>query len=130
MVSGMAGLADELRQRSKDTAASANTLFESDDFEISVKKQSLFVIGQVKASLFSTLAEVLEELDYNARAREQTSQWDKRAEVLKRNEAIRRAAASGDWDEYDRIVKGGELATGGNASGGSSTGSDGAEGGS
>jgi len=119
----MAGLAETLRQRAKETALAATSMLDAEDFETSAKKQSLFIIGQVNANTFATMADVLEQIELTARTQTAEAIIERRASVLKRNDAIRRAAASGDWNEYDRLAAGGELAGVGSSS--VATGTDG-----
>lgn len=107
----MSALADDFRKRSKEQAESSVVLFDADDFATSPKKQALAIIGQVNSTLYSALAETVDYLRFSVGP---DSLNDRRAALLKRNDAIRLAAAkatmSGDWNEFDRLANGGDTA--------------------
>ena len=99
-------LAEEFRQRAKEQIGGSSALFEADDFERSAKKQALAVIGQVNATVLEGLADVVDLLDTIATLGGSGSSPanERRVKLLKVNDAIRKAAAKRDWNEFDRLT--------------------------
>ena len=115
-------LSDKFRQKASDQSAASLQMFEAEDFERSAKKQALAVIGQVNATLLDGLADVVDHLTLLAASGGGQAN-EKRLTILRTNDAIRRAAAKGDWSEFDRLsaelagIVGGATAGGGAAGG-------------
>ncbi len=96
-------LADDFRARAKDQAEASAAIFAlpDADFAASPKKQALAIIGQVNATTLRTVADAM---DYLSRTIGSDSVTARLAAKLAENNAIRSAAAKGDWDEFNRIV--------------------------
>jgi len=97
----MPTLPDEFRAKAKEQVAASAAMFEAEDFDASAKKQALAVIGQVNATVYSALADAM---DYVRLSVGSESSLARTAAFLRRNHAIRKAAARGDWNEFDRLV--------------------------
>jgi len=110
----MAGLPDSFRQRGKESNDASRAMLEAGDFEQSAHKQAMAIIGQVNAALFFALADMM---DYLRTTTGTDSALERRRAILQRNDAIRKAAATGNWDEFDRLTAGDDPAStgGGNA---------------
>lgn len=109
----MAVFGDSLRERSQAQEEAAKTLFESSKFDLEPKTQALAIVAKTTANVLHILADIVDYL----RASEDMDEDAKRREAyMERNNAIRNAAtlgsASGDWSEFDRLVKEFGTATG------------------
>lgn len=108
-------LADDFRQKSQASLDVSNAILESQLFQLeenTVLKQAVFaIIGQIKGITLSALADMIDHDPLSAIA-EKDTKMDARLAILKKhaelNNAIRIAAAKGNWDEFDRIT--GEIA--------------------
>jgi hypothetical protein len=100
----MPSLSETFRARAKEMRDASNVLLKSPELSTSIEKQVAATVGQVNATVLDALADMADLQTSGSQAVE----IDKRAESLKRNHAIRMAAArgfqSGNWDEYDRLV--------------------------
>ena len=99
----MSGLSEAFRQKASDQVAASSPLFDAPDFETNAKKQALAIIGQVNATIFGALADVLE----SGRLSAGTSAIRESVEAVSQlSSAIRlataRATVTGDWHEFDR----------------------------
>lgn len=97
---------DALRERCEKQEEAAKTLFESKRFDQEPKTQALAIVAKVTANLLYVLADTVDYL----RASESMDEDAKRREAyMERNNAIRNAAtlgaASGDWSNFDRLVR-------------------------
>ena len=110
-------LPTEFRQRAAQQRAASSVLVDADDFEQKPRNQVAAIVGQLNATIYDALADTI---DYLRGGEKIDMLADRRRAILERNDAIRRAAASGNWDEFDRLT--------GNA-GTSSPGSDATDGG-
>ena len=104
----MAELSDVFRRRSQEQAASSAALFDEEDFDENPKKQALAIIGQVNATVLDAFADVLDNSTLLGKSAAASALFERRKKVLERNDAIRMAAAKGEWDEFDRLAAGGE----------------------
>jgi hypothetical protein len=98
-------IAIEFSRRSDEQAESAATLFESADFATNPKKQALFVVGKTSANMLRAMAELSTFMAITDRMGVSASRQEKR---LEQSNAIRVAVAAGNWDEFDRLVQGGD----------------------
>lgn len=118
----MTTLAEDFREKAKQNVEGSTTLFDAPDFAADAKKQAMAVIGQVNATVYSALADMM---DYQQLSASADAAMERRRAVIKRNHEIRiaasNAAATGDWNEFDRLVNSdrnpavGEPANGGGA---------------
>lgn len=99
----MSGLADDFRLKAKAQVQATGVLIENLDQQ--QKGLVAAIVGQVNGALYMALADML---DYQAREATLDVGLARMAANLKKTDAIRKAAASGDWNEYDRLVAGGE----------------------
>lgn len=99
----MAAISDDFRARAKQQAEASIALFDSADFDAKPKTQALAIIGQVNATLYTALADMADYLRTSAGADRLSART---GTLLKRNDAIRQAAAKGDWVEFDKLVNG------------------------
>lgn len=95
-------LADHFRAKAKLQRDAANTLLGAGDFDTSAEKQVAATVGQVNANTLEALADLIE---YQHATESGGSLAAKRRAILERNDAIRRAAARGQWDEFDRLTE-------------------------
>lgn len=102
----MAELSETFRRRSKEQSESSLALFAEADFDTNAKKQAMFVIGQVNATMLDALADVLDNGTLLGKSAAASALFERRRKVLERNDAIRLAAAKGEWDEFDRLAAG------------------------
>ncbi len=96
-------LADDFRARAKEQAESSAAIFALPDvdFDASPKKQALFIVGQVNATVLKSLADAM---DYLSKTTGSTSLTQRIMSRLASNDALRTAAARGDWDAFDKLV--------------------------
>ena len=101
----MNSLARDFTRRAEEQTKSAVTLFEAADFAINPKNQALFVVGKTTANLFHALAELTAYLGATDQLDEMAA---RRKEIMEKSNAIRtaaaRAAATENWDEFDRLT--------------------------
>ena len=98
----MPTLGDDFRVRAAEQHQAALTLLESTEFATDPKKRAAFVVGKVTANTLQLLGELV---DYLHGTEVMTVAEARRAEIMERNDAIRNAAAAGEWSEFDRLVK-------------------------
>jgi hypothetical protein len=110
-------LADEFRTRAKEHRDAANSLIDASAI-LTDRNHVAATVGHVTAQLYTALADME---DYHHRAEEVESATARRRAILERNDAIRKAAARGDWDEFDRLT-GIESDASGSTSGGDAEG--------
>ena len=101
----MATLADNFRAKAKQYIDASSVLLASDEYKTDVTKQISIVVAQVNANTFQSLADIV---DWHDRGNRVGGMIDRAGLLLKKNDAIRKAAASGNWDEFDKLVNGGE----------------------
>lgn len=99
----MSGLSEDFRSRAATQAEASAALFNEPDFQTNAKKQALAIIGQVNSTIYGGLADMLDTLP---KAMGSESMLARRLESLRRNDAIRKAAAKGEWSEFDKLVAG------------------------
>lgn len=100
----MAGIADDFRARSKANAEASETLMKANDFGPS--KPIPFasaIIGQVNATIYLALADMM---DFTRLSTGLDATSQRRMKILEINNAIRVAAAKGDWDGFDKLSAG------------------------
>lgn len=97
----MSALSDDFRKRAAGQIAASAPLLEEPDFVNNPKKQALFIIGQINATILTVAADAedIQKLT-DAQAAEQA----RIRESMEKFNAIRQATAKGDWDEFDRLV--------------------------
>jgi hypothetical protein len=104
----MSALSESFRKKASDQVAASAPLFDEPDFDTNAKKQALAIIGQVNATVLTSLADVLESGRLNSSA---SAIRDSVGASSNLNNAIRLAAAratvTGDWNEFDRLASGG-----------------------
>lgn len=98
-------LSDKWREKAASNTEGSNALFDEADFATNPKKQVLATIGQVNATIYSALADLLDDLSVQ-RSAGADAVTEKRRAMLRRTNDIRTAAARGDWDEFDRLAAG------------------------
>jgi hypothetical protein len=91
----------ELHRRASDQRAAAAVMLESVDLGTEPKKQVTAIVGFCTANVLDALADVL---DYLRESPGLDAKMAERRKIMERNDAIRRAAAKGDWAEFDRLV--------------------------
>jgi hypothetical protein len=94
-------LPETYRQRAKEQRDAANGLIDEPDILSNATKLISAIVGHVNASVMESLADVM---DYQRGAAGVDSATAKRHAIIQRNEAIRLAAARGDWSEFDRLA--------------------------
>lgn len=99
-------LADDFRARAKANAEGSNSLFEAADFDTSPRKQVMATIGQVNATIYTALADKLEQSGSSAGAADPMLAL--RKSIIEKNNAVRKAAAygysTGDWSNFDKLT--------------------------
>lgn len=90
-------------------------LMDADDLDTNTTKQIAATVGLVSANMFEGLAMLAAMMGAPA----PDPAMERRRAILERNDAIRTAAARGDWDEFDKLVSG-NGASGGDGEGGGS----------
>lgn len=108
----MTKLSDDFRQRAKTNAEGSNTLLAAEDFDTSPKKQALAIIGQVNATIYSALADMMD-----LGTGRHSALADSVSSRLALNSALRTAAAKGEWDEFNRLAGATGVADGGATNG-------------
>jgi hypothetical protein len=96
-------LSDDFRTKAKQNVDGSVSLFESADFATDPKKQAMAVIGQVNATIYSALADMLEQSSSPAGADPLVSVLSRH---IARNAAIRKAAFSGTDAEFNDAING------------------------
>jgi hypothetical protein len=99
----MTDLAQDFERRAKEQTEAAQTLIEAADFNTDPKKQTLFVVGKVTGKFLHALAELTAYLKATDQLDEAAA---RRQEIVERSNAIRTAAALGNWDEVNRLAAG------------------------
>lgn len=94
-------LAEDFRARAKAQREAANTLLGAADLKSNAEKQIAATVGQVNATLLEALADVL---DYQKAADRLSPLAARRQTILEKNNAVRIAAARGQWEEFDRLT--------------------------
>ncbi len=112
----MTSLGDDFRKRSAEQHKAAMAVLELPTFSVEPKSQALFVVGKVTANLLELLGETVDYLHGTATMDALAKQ---RAKTLEKTNAIRNAAAAGEWGEFNRLVR--------EFGGGSPAGGDGVE---
>ena len=97
----MQSLGENFRSRSAEQHENALALLKSPEFITDPEKQAMFVVGKLTANVLHVLGEMVDYLDG---AGKMNAADDRRTKILERNDAIRNAAASGNWEEFDRLV--------------------------
>jgi len=97
----VSALGDEFRRRAKDQREAANTILAAADLQTSAEKQITATVGHVNANLLDALADLV---DYDQAKNGADRLAVRRLTILERNDAIRTAAARGDWAEFDRLA--------------------------
>jgi hypothetical protein len=96
-------LSDDFRTKAKQNVDGSVSLFEVADFATDPKKQAMAVIGQVNATIYSALADMLEQSGAPAGADPLVSVLSRH---IARNAAIRKAAFSGTDAEFNDAING------------------------
>ena len=101
----MATLSESFRQHAVEQRKASNVLMEANPTlgQISTEKLVASIVGQVNANALETMADAL---DYLQKTAGSDGLLDRRRKILERNDAIRTAAAKGDWNEFDKLVSG------------------------
>lgn len=95
-------LAIDFAKRAEELDLAAKTLLDSTDFEVSRKTQSLFIVGQVTANVMHVMADMVGFLAQTGAIDEVHA---RRAKLMEANNAIRLAAAAGNWERFNELVK-------------------------
>lgn len=99
----MSVLGDEFRANAHAQSAAADAIFKAEDFDTNPTKQATAIIGKVNSTLYSVAARLAEQRDF-PEVNKKTSLLEKRLAILKQNDAVRQAAATGDWEAFDKLV--------------------------
>jgi hypothetical protein len=99
----MNALATKFRESAREKSDLADKIMAETSFAADPKNQITVVVGKVVAHMLVALADVLEFQDG---ARQIDGKAERRRQSLEKNDAIRRAAAAGNWDEFDQLVAG------------------------
>lgn len=91
----------EFRNRARQQREAANVLLAGSEILTDPKKQVAATVGHVASHLFDALADLVE---YQQADLEGDTMASRRRAILERNNAIRKAAARGDWNEFDRLT--------------------------
>jgi hypothetical protein len=94
-------LADDFRSRAEEQRESAHSLLGAVDIETSASKRITAVVGFVNASTLEALADLA---DYLRQGVQLTRLSDRQRKALEKNDAIRIAAATGDWNRFDELI--------------------------
>ena len=94
-------LSTDFRERAEQQRAAATVVLESTEFDRNPRKQAAAIVGQVNATVFDALADMV---DYLRNCEKIDDVAARRRAILERNDAIRRAAAVGNWDEFDKLT--------------------------
>jgi hypothetical protein len=94
-------LSTDFRQRAVQQRDASFVLVNADDFEQKPRNQVAAIVGQLNATIYDALADTIDYLRGGERI---DAIADRRRAILERNDAIRRAAASGNWNEFDRLT--------------------------
>jgi hypothetical protein len=108
----MSALGDSFRERAGEQHAAALAILETATFPTDPKAQVTFVVGKVTANVLQLLGETVDVLEGTATLDNLSA---RRAKILEKTNGIRDAAATGEWDEFDRLVR--ELGRGGHTAG-------------
>jgi len=113
--------AADFRKRAANQREAATTLLDGADIATDPKKQIAATVGYVASYLYDALADLVE---YQAAVEAGGTLTAQRRAVLERNSAMRRAAAQGNWDEFDRLagIDDAHAGTGGSGSDGTGAG--------
>jgi hypothetical protein len=95
-------LADDFRRRAKEQRDAATLLLGSDTLFSDEKKQIAVIVGQVTANLYDGLADMV---SYLRAASDKDGIQDLRRRHAQFNDAVRKASAAGDWDQFERLIK-------------------------
>lgn len=106
----MSRLAKQYRDLAAEHNSAARSLYDSDTFITDTRKQTNAVVGFVSSKLYHALADMVEYFEGKEQLDPKIAQ---RKAILERNEAIRKAAARGDWDEFDKLSAGSSNEQGG-----------------
>jgi hypothetical protein len=97
----MTAFSESLRARAKQLREAANTLLGAEDYATNHEKQCAAIVGQVTANVQESLADLA---DYLRSTDAVDLATQRRRAILEKNDAIRRAAASSNWAEFDRLT--------------------------
>ena len=93
-------VSSHLRKLATEYKAASLPLFDEKDFATNGKKQVMATIGQTSGNVLFALADMLDGLDMEHFQLDRISRVTK---IARYNDALRRLAAAGQWDEYYRI---------------------------
>ena len=116
----MSALSDQMRARATEFRDGAATLLTDENkskLAADIHQQIAAIVGKVGALTLDAMADVIESGGAIAVLDAKTQ---RRKMILEKNDAIRRAAAAGKWDEVERLAAGFDPGTG--ASAGTATG--------
>jgi hypothetical protein len=106
----MASLPEEYRQKASEQRELSKQLVEDPKLLEKPKLLVAAIAGQVNATVLSSLADVM---DYLRVTTGQDSRLQRLNDIVTRANALRTAAARGDWSELDKMTEGEEPANGG-----------------
>lgn len=116
-------LADSFRSRAKQQRDLANELITTQplirqdaDGKFDAQNLVTAIVGHLNATILETNADAM---DYLRVTTGEDSLISRRKRIMERNDAIRTAAARGDWEEFDRLAAGDDPA--GSVEGGNAT---------
>jgi hypothetical protein len=98
-------LPDDYRSRAQLQRGIANELLGEADILTNPTKFVSAIVGQVNATVLEGLADAMDYLRLaNVEKPEAEHQFARHRKLSEHNNAIRRAAALGDWAAFDRLV--------------------------
>lgn len=95
-------LAAKFIKQAKEQVEAANSLLETPEFLASAKTQAMFIIGQVNAQTLEAMAELVTYLAGTSVIDEAQAHREK---LMEKTDAIRYAASTGNWEEFDRLAE-------------------------
>jgi hypothetical protein len=111
-------LADSFRERATEQRNLANGIVdrplvkvvvnEDGTQEFDAKNLLVAIVGHLNATILETAAD---QMDYLRVSTGDDSLAARRRKIMEQNDAIRRAAASGNWVEFDRLAAGADPAS-------------------
>jgi hypothetical protein len=101
----MTALGDRLRAKAKDELEAVKP-FQNDfaNWDQAEQQKFLLMHAQINATIYETVADAVDYLAMHTSTSDDGQKF--REAVLKRNEAIRIAAAKGDWETFQKVVAG------------------------
>lgn len=103
----MSSFSDKYRAKAKEQRAAATVIVQGAEIHKDVVKQVAAVVAMCDANIMDAIADLADHLDDRKPIDPDAALRDA---ILKRNDAIRQAASvaaiTGDWSEFNKLVKG------------------------